>query len=331
MQKNFASFYTFALNADPEERAWLHAASVFMKHSQNKEEASLGIFFDLLLKYPDQFTAFPYEKLGSSYDYNNYPFNEAIIKEWSDTQLETARALLAKEPQAPKEPKHPVYTPENLKLAKSQEPKQVLVPFELNYQFQLEEDVSPLSSARPFFQVQAPQNKQSLRSLIQQKIKNWKKEDPSIDSELTRLEKDFDAYDASKARPIYNLEASPEILKEHLKPTDATSSTLRDLELEIVTLANTLPTDAEDLMRDQLQRWGGTKKAFKLDELIVNFAKQDTIALQKRNPALTEANINELYRKVGTYLLLPRKSNNATRAEITLKKLEEAESNPKKI
>ena len=65
-----------------------------------------------------------------------------------------------------------------------------------------------------------------------------------------------------------------------------------------------------------------------MSELIINFAKQDPSVLKARNPALSSADIRDIYEKIGTYLQLSTQQQQAQRALTTINKIKALEEKP---
>ena len=70
-----------------------------------------------------------------------------------------------------------------------------------------------------------------------------------------------------------------------------------------------------------MAKWGGHRKDFTLNDLLINFARQESSFLLQRNPALEPNEINFLYSQIGAYLLLSTQEHQRARAQAIFDKL----------
>ncbi|MBS0634605.1 MAG: DUF3638 domain-containing protein [Verrucomicrobia bacterium] len=110
-----------------------------------------------------------------------------------------------------------------------------------------------------------------------------------------------------KSPPIAEIEVS-------LNFTDSQAD-LASLQKEILALANRAPSFSLAKAKEQLLKWGGLRKDVELDDVLMAFARKDTVQLRKKNPALEEKDFEPLFAKVGQFLQLatndPEKSERA--------------------
>lgn len=151
------------------------------------------------------------------------------------------------------------------------------------------------------------------------------KPNPLICQETSRLKHDFQKFSQQPPAPHYQIKNGAlleieKFCKDTIELEDANShkTQLIALKQDILALARKSPKTDFEIARKDLLTWGGQQKSLTLDELIVNFAIQDPTALKARNPALSIADINDIYTKIGTYLQLYTQKQQAKRALATL-------------
>src|SRR6202034_2507011 len=88
--------------------------------------------------------------------------------------------------------------------------------------------------------------------------------------------------------------------------------------------------DPTALAKHNLLVGGGKLQELTIDDIIVNFSRQDAQALYRRNPALSSQDIKEIYQDIGKYLLLATHKQQTERAKIALAKVKAAQASSNK-
>lgn len=148
--------------------------------------------------------------------------------------------------------------------------------------------------------------------------------DPLILKVIGGLEADLQAFESQPSPPHYLLkEGSIEEIKKALENAlESDKQEMKLLEERILKIARQKPSTRFGKNRFNLLKWGGEFVPLKLEELILNFGKQDASALQDRNPALLKDDIKSIYECLGEYLVLATRWQQAERALKAAHKIE---------
>ncbi|MBS0655932.1 MAG: DUF3638 domain-containing protein, partial [Verrucomicrobia bacterium] len=145
--------------------------------------------------------------------------------------------------------------------------------------------------------------------------------DPLVQKELQRIKKDFIVYENLPSTPHYTLKDNALFEIEQYCLDVLSNTHIKKQEKEILDVAQKAPIATLDIAKRDLSQWGGTYRPLKLGELLINFAKQDRVALKRRNAALSAEDIATLYGKIGEYLQLATRKQQARRVLETVNKL----------
>ena len=249
----------------------------------------------------------------------------SLVSDWQTKQLETLRKYKISPAKSEPNKKAPVAK----LMAKDEEASTAeinLQPFSFSYEinqtaFSLSKDIKDIFIEKPTEKDNTPL-KQILDNLEQ-----WKNGDPLKDKEYARLQDDFETYSHKTPRQEYtfNNDGCQKLENFFNINLNEGQESLKKMEEDILTLANHLPENENDKAIHQLKVWGESRKVLTLEELIVNFGRNDPKLLTKRNPALQVEEINALYSKIGDYLLLATLEQQKRRAKSTFDKYKDAQ------
>ena len=152
--------------------------------------------------------------------------------------------------------------------------------------------------------------------------------DPVEGKEIQRLLEDLKVYQQEPSSFSYTAKEEQIASVAQLLARDRREETriLLTTQLQLIELANKLPSAPEESSEAQLRRWSGQRPVITLEELIVNFARKDPKALLQKNPYLSDQEITQLVELVGSYLLYATKDQQRERAQELLKKIEASRS-----
>lgn len=342
-EKNyFLFFYDIARKGNPEEKQKLQASLPFMRHARGGSYEGMANFFETVMENPTAFPD-PVTKYGYTRDTNQ---REAAINKWQKQLKDTAEEILAKKPfpvaKEDVELLHSDITPKGYRLDDMPSPvKPVDVQPILPPLKSIAEECLKANCFIPLSTVERSQDVQHKEQVIQDLTAGLQKfaleEDKKslgpippassnpVKKELSRLVKDLEEYQKQPVGKVTHTcddkglkEIKAILAKDKLYDAKKTE----DLEKAILALANKKPQSPEALAKLQLQHWGGLKKVITLEELLIDYARQDYTHVQQRNPVLDEHDLNHLAEMIGGFLLYATRDQQRTRAEEELKKLD---------
>lgn len=310
VDNNFLGFYTLIKTATAEEKEWLKTAFIFNRGENNPKIN----FLEVLFKYPDKFEDIP---LRTKEEENKF----FSLYEWRRNQVSKAQELITDDYLVTLH-KFPQDLPTlRLSAGKAIENKPLIkVAFDKTVK------ADALDPAKDFFTGSLETRDPAIFNEGKDKLNSWKNNNDTTNAELNRLSGDVEVLKKVPLRTRYDLKCSLDDVSEFLSPKDKSKSEENDLkqrELKILELANRKPdkNDREARLKFRLEAMADLRKPLTLEELIVNFGKQDTRYLQNRNPYLTADDLTKLYSQLCDYLLLATQEQKRTRALIVLKKL----------
>ncbi len=284
LQNNFFAYYELARNGTEKDRQWLSKACLFNRFAKKNELCHL---LEVVLKYHKSFPAFK-PGLQNSNDYS-----------WFKGIVEKAEELYAKSSNvfAEESPKEKM-----INLIEEGIAKETLAPKSEKVNFTLETAQSWGELGNGLLTETPSVYNKKTAAEINALFKTWQPQSPAMSNEMQHLTHDLESLEALPLPPAYRLKDSSITDIESLLTKEQNQTTLADLEKKIVQSANKQPTNEEELLLHELQLLSGAKKPLTLEELLIQFGKQDTPYLQQRNKALTNEDIAALYGKIGNYL-----------------------------
>jgi len=139
-------------------------------------------------------------------------------------------------------------------------------------------------------------------------------------NEMKRLQEDIKAQKNITIHNISDISRIENILNEN---KDQNKLTLDALEIDILSLANRSADSFADTLLERIQHKGQLRRVVTLEDVMISFARKDPQTLLGINPNI-EPIINELYEKIGNYLLLSTHEQQRERAINSLEKLKTA-------
>lgn len=308
----FYDYYNLMKTANDQEKAWLKKAFEFNRHKNNP---SLN-FLELVMLNPDSFEVIP------TVDYNNFRTLLAF-DEWKKNQAEIAKSLLGK-----KSLNTFTSQPEVIYRGKKVAPQEVKTPLAIS--FEKNRTVQdPFLKASGFFTSEEEKREPTLFDMAKKKLNSWKIDDGSVNDLLDRLMTDVESLRKEPIRTRFELNHSLAEVEALLTPPPGQNpkEELKNLELKILTLANRTPDqkDEEHYLKDQLERMSGVKRPITIEQLLINFGRQDAHYLQELNSALTVEDLGKLYGQIYDYLLLATQEQRRERSWNLLNKLKALE------
>nr|NGX43070.1 hypothetical protein [Chlamydiota bacterium] len=316
MNRHFIYFYEMARKGSDKERQRLKASLPFVRTVENGRYAGMANFFEAVLENPTVFTDPIYEN-----DYSYYPsLYPSLSDKWKTQLYSLAKKQLDKHPAEQIFQQSPdTSIPEGFHLEKKQP---VEPPVELKVSLPT---LSALAEdGKDCFKEVSQEGKKDV-SELSSLLDSCHSNDPVQNREVDRLVADLKVYTEEPSSPLYT------VTEEGLKRVDEVLSkdkvqdkeALERLEKETLALANKDPDTPAMVAQFQLKRWGKLRKVITLEELIIQFARNDFGQLLQKNPALVEDDLNRLAEKVGCFLLHATRDQQRTRAEESLHNLKE--------
>lgn len=300
-------------------------ALIYWKHhAKSPNEKMKANLLMLILDHQDKFPSIPSNLNEDNFDLwwsKVIEIANDVAKEFPPVQP-IKKAIIA-----PPKKKISSSTPSRIKIPVAPLQLQPIAPFREKEIVGDNQDAWFSKTEQPITPRGITADKESIPNILDQLVKistgDDQKPDPLITKEVDRISKDFVAYDKQTSTPYYRLNdnALNEIEAFCRTKNDFYREEINTLEREILALVRQSPVTKFGIARKDLQTWGGKQKPLKMDELIVNFAKQDPAVLKARNPALSIADVQEIYEKIGTYLQLYTQRQQAQRALVTLNKI----------
>jgi len=309
LKRQFLGYYEWARNASDQERGRLKTALAF---NRNLKDHRLGNLLEVVLKYPEEFSAYP----GKKVDYA-----------WFAKLINKAQELYIQNPKEFQLERSYVATPPHIKS--SEGVKKQLSGEAEKVSFELTCSINPFSElCQNLFSAKKQPHDAKPAQEITALLESWESSDNTFNSQRKHLIDDLAALEKAPPLVKYKLldrKLGLKQLNAVLKKTDAEEK-LSALEQQILTLANRHPVEGEELLSHELQVLSGVKKPLTLDELIINFGKQDLQFLQERNSFLSADDRAALYGKIGNYLLLATNEQQRARASALLSEVETSKS-----
>lgn len=296
LSKNLNSYYQIALTGSLEQKKWLNAALIFAKLDGTEKNANA--FLKYVLKFPEGFIS-----TTSCVDYSS----------WVSKTREILTNIKLQE-------KSDSTSPTILQETYSQDPH----PFFSS--------IKPLEPIEGTISFAFPQNNIGLADVIKNTVETQLQpkvipqtlidflktgqsaSSPLEQAEYKRLEEDLEEY-KKEMDAIHSIKEKDKFLEAIKDKGEAKH--LENLKEKILTLANTLPKDNEQLQMLKLQ---GHIQLFNLDELLINFARQKPELLQKNNPSLSKSALTEIYKLCGEYLVIATDQQQKARVKKALDK-----------
>lgn len=328
IKSHFLHYYDIARTGTQAQRDWLRQALVYVRIADKGAHIGMANFYEAILDNPGSFPA----PITSIY-YSDWKLddNHKRMDEWTKTVKEAAERQLTRNPIQPNKFVNAVYAGDKTKKGFRFDTKQAQGNnVKVSYKMPTLSSLSSACETLGCFK-EVPQKKVEELTSLMAWLKGCKSPDPLQQKELQRLQEDLEAYKKQPQQPIYtfNDQDIPRIEQLLAKDKVNDKDAIAQLEEDILNLANRDPADQTAASEKQLLQWGNVRKVLTIDELLVNFARQDSKALIQRNPALEETDITRLYELIGAYLLRTTRDQQRQRAQLTLEKLQHALSKSK--
>lgn len=317
LKKNFWGFYQLAVEGTAKEKLWLEQALHFVEIAKNKEERGLARVFKTILNNAGAFTAIP--------------TTEGIEKlsKWRNEMIETLQQAAIPSTPSPTTPAQPSNsTPANFQMMPA-EPE--LAPLNAIPITLVPPSDDWASIAATFFDARPrtlEANSKEFAAWLKERAEHSRNNE--LQNQAYRdLQSDWEELNKQTPSSSYTLKTGVNldaIAKQLGNGKKEAQEKLTKQEEEIVKLANVFSTSNRN--RDQLLRWGGQRPPLTLEEVLINYARQQqgADALHRGNPALEDAEIKILFEKVGDYLLGATHEQQRMRALETLGKLQKLQS-----
>lgn len=317
IKKSFHRIFNLAQNGAEDQKEMVAFALSFLKYSSDDKDVALGMILESVLKNPQEFPSVPNVK--SKWDSALRDWEKEVIPKV--VKLNSVKNKIQEATQQDK-PKVVNITSSYAKFD-HKEPERPEVSAKLHFE--------PLTASfsenfKNFFKIQDTTQQNEAHRIRLQSIKKemdaWKKLTSQDKIELDRLTDGVEAFEKQPLPAKYALIGSLQDIEKNLNANKKENKqTLKDLEKHILTLANHFSLDPVKQKEEKLLKWGGHRDNFKLDDLIVNFARQEPDLLLQQNPALNLEEINIIYSHLGAYLLLKTQEQQRARAQVAFDKL----------
>lgn len=327
LRSDFPDFYKLALLGTDEERQWLRDALCFLRVSLKAEERALAKCFTILLDHREKFTL-PPEKNAKDPEWKYGNDFTLWIRPLQKTLKELEKNYEDFENGKKDDEVNLNLTPANFYAVSKVSNEETL---KLHVEIVNKESVA--EKFNEYFARQAQQEESSTKEFaawIEGRVKNTQG-DILQNQAYSALKDDLDKLNKQRVQNDQG----------HLLKENVSLKTLRsELELgvqlskeqceamreDILKLANVLPGAELESLQQRLKLWGGDQKPLTIEQVIVLFARMDKNpeAIKRRNPALDQNMISELYQHVSEYLILATAQQKQERALKTLSKLEKA-------
>lgn len=313
LEKNPIEMFEIITKATVEQKIWFKEAFTFGKKSSLWGHWS--VVFENIMNHPEQYNSPPVVK-GFSKDKK--------LKKWWEEVKKTAEKNMAEEREQPAAA--PLLKKPEIH-ANELEPQapDVEVKVELK---KVNEVPSFSERAKPHITTRSSKsNSRSYEKWLADELANPTSSESLYTNEIKRLQNDMLFQKEKVHYTIKNLGQIKKILR--VLNREKNQEKLKKLEIELMALANRPAESYFDQLFEKTQLRGKTRKALTLDDLIFSFAKKDPAALIRENPNLKPV-IDELYKKIGLYLIISTREQQRTRALETLSKLEKAKGADRK-
>lgn len=311
LQERFMYFYGIALKGTEDEKQRLRTAVEFLSATLKKPKSDMATFFRAMLAFPDRFPEF------------SWALDQEDPSNWQAKVLEAAiksvpELPIIKPASPPKRNQTDLSTIEphfdSPTIGKRSVKLTITTPILKTFAeeclekgcFQKKGKVSPPYTAG-----------------LAYVLKTFEAVDPVEKKEIKRLENDLNVYKKQIPPPKYGIDQKGiEDLSEILnREKEADTTNLESSVKQILALANKLPETNIGIIEREFQKKGGLHKVITMDELVVNFSRMNPEELTRRNPALSDDDINQLMQLVCNYLHVAVRQQQRVRAAEILEKL----------
>lgn len=313
LRKHFLFVFEIARGqkGNPKNREHIRAASTFLLSSKEKKDRALGTFLLMVLSHPEEFqTRYP--------DPNQLSWTPGYgFEDWLHNNVEKSIQLAQR------------YMTDEGVVG----PQKVEVDLrEKKYSVSQEQTYRGLSIPAPDTEFVRSWKKeiQKAQLLVLDHVEKGHEDNEDINEWLTECiqhseaaeraewemlledEKQLQKEISKTPHTVYHTDQENQLL-EHLEQTPEFKD-ISKIENEIRDLANRLPDTLEERIEHKLKVGSGSRQKLKLEEIIMIYGRQQPGVLKQRNPALTEADIRQLYDLVSRYLQIQTKENQRVRA-----------------
>lgn len=313
LKANIRYFYDLAINGNEFEKQWIFASLSFLKQSDDNESQGLYQLFKAILKKPDMFPPLPKEKANIS------EWWKKIVGIVTSIEIESSAQSKSLKPQIPD------VTAADFRLEAA---KPQIEPIKINYPSVNPPQAFAQAAKNCFKEIAATEKGTN----AWQKLWNWltevrkTTEDTLVGNEIDRL-KDHDMPEHQKqrnAKTLYTFEDNGlnQIGKILESQKNENSSKIQELETSIRALAAKNYQDIMLKLRTQNNLDGKKQRPLTLKRVMGAYARKMPELLKAANPALSEVDINELFRLTEEYLLLSTQEQQRTRCIEVYKQIE---------
>lgn len=349
LRKHFLSFYAMATYKGSEkEKRWLWHAIEYLHASPDPKAKVIGYIFACFLKRANEFPRFPL-LMSKRYDTLD-TVNTDRISQWQKTVTDLInKHCVIHNPRPMPKPRQQIedLTPQGFNLNASPiRSLNLVIPWKCP-----EIPPSPFDSSLAIFQTAVRPSITNSLDIMPILLSSGSDEanskhtfdhllarEPLYQREKERLLADEASFKAKleaeskESTLLYRIDPNPEMAAQQIqaiekalkKGVEASETRLAELKREIISCANTREGLSEaELVQYQLQEWSNKLKQITLDEAIVHFGR-NLANLKRRNPALTNDDLQRLSHSIGEYLLLATQEQQRQRAKSLLIKVNEA-------
>lgn len=293
IKKNFSYYVNVALKGRKEELAWLKDAIDFALAAKTDETPNELDFLNLVLKHPNKFVALD---------------DSIYVEEWVNESLKQIAQLDLSQEVTSSKPQTIEKTPANFALNSKSHIQEVATPV-FNYI-----SLDPLLENPSQFFIPIEGHGDPLKKELASQS-DWFAEqaalvnDQPLFQELTRLKIDTDNFAEKPVLPQYSLNGDFQSTLNELEiklnaDKEDAAAELENLKNEIVGLANSEPTELDEMARKEIQLLGGRLRPIALADVLISFAKGDANFLMRLNPHLNANQLHTIFQKAGNFLEL---------------------------
>lgn len=313
---DFFNVYNLAMHGTVEEKKWLKQALIFGKFSPGPLYSWL---IECVMENPGQFPVADTSITSSrSKILDIWPI---IIKKAEEVGGEKLRNSFI---QSEDSPALPNYTPPNFHL----DPLETKVEeFKLSRKkISLPKSFSKICTK--CFQIvkDSNQNDQSaLQQMLANEVQNPSFNEPLYKEKFAKIESEG----ALKKTPSTKYTISSSKLKKIEKILKSgkqqAEKRIAKLEEEILEIGNQRASKGRQNILERLAYNSGNKKVLTLEELLVYYARQNTVDIQKRNPNLDPSSVNCLFERIEEFLVLKTHEQQRARASQQLDEIKKCQ------
>ncbi len=312
---HFYSLYDIARNGTEEQKKWLKEALSFFSHQPG---SPWGCLFSCILDHPDAFPSPPTE--------------DKKVEPWWKDLLATADRVggdhLRRFGQQRKFKKTSMRneTPDHFSL----NPQETTPPpLTIAYQFPSIPSLSSHCGGDHLFASTTPKEEgtSAFATWLEREKSSSPIRNPLYREHIQNVKRDDDIFHQIPKQPIYSLQQGAEkTIKELVQLQPSKEERCTALQKAIIEKANQPPAMGAERVLFQMQQKGGTQRILTMNELLILYARKDVQTLAKRNPSLSEKEIQALFDDMGAFLITKTQEQQRARARTEWERYQHTES-----